>query len=321
MTRPLRTRILTAVSVVGLAITLSACTAQSPHFSVDPPSVDNLPQGVKDPAELPKTTTVDDSCDPLVSYKPSSSTDSADIQKIIDSGQLRVGVDQTTYLMGYRDPQSGKMDGFDIRIAQEIAKDLLGSADKIRYVAMSSAEREAALADDKVDLVVRTMTINCDRWEKVEFSGEYYSAGQKVLVPSDASDDVADLAGKKICAAEGSTSLVRIENELKAKAVSARDWTDCMILVQQGEVAAMSTDDVILAGMAAQDPNTKVIGEPISSEPYGVAAKQGNVGLTKFVNSTLERIREDGTWKDIYNDTLKDTLGDASAPKLQTGRD
>ena len=321
MSKPSRVRSLAILSTVSLAVVLSGCAGQRPHFDPEPPTVNSLPQDVQDPAELPEDAGVDDSCNPLASYDPSDSTGGADIQTIIDRGRLKVGVDQTTYLMGYRDPQTGDMAGFDIQIARQIAKDLLGDPDKIQYVAMSSEEREDSLKNDQVDLVVRTMTINCARWKDVEFSGEYYHAGQKVLVPSDASDDVGDLAGKKVCSAEGSTSLLRIEDDLQATAVSVRDWADCLILVQQGEVDAMSTDDVILAGMAAQDPNTKVIGDAISDEPYGVAAKKGNVGLIKFVNSTLDRIRDDGTWQDIYQDTLADTLGDAKPPKPKYGRD
>lgn len=313
-------RLTALTGAIVLAVSLGACSAAPDHFDVEPPRVGNLPQGVQDPAELPEITTVDESCDPLMSYEPSSSTSAAQIRTIIERGRLKVGVDQTTYLMGYRDPQTGEMDGFDIRIAREIARDLLGDPDAIQFVAMSSAERESSLADDSVDLVVRTMTINCERWESVEFSSEYYTAGQKVLVPTSASDDPADLAGQKVCSAEGSTSLLRIESDLNAKPVAVRDWTDCMILVQQGEVAAMSTDDVILAGMAAQDPRTKVIGDAISSEPYGVAAKKGNVELIEFVNETLDRIRDDGTWDDIYAATLADTLGEADAPEPHYGR-
>ena len=207
------------------------------------------------------------------------------LARIKDRGRLIVGVDQTTYLLGYRDPLSGEMDGFDIRIARQIALDLFGDEDAVQFKAMSSAEREPALQEQSVDLVVRSMTINCTRWENVAFSTEYYRAGQKVLVPDTASDDPSDLAGEKVCSAEGSTSLRRIQQELNAIPVSVRDWADCMILLQQGYVAGMSTDDVILAGMAAQDPNTKVIGERISDEPYGVAANKNHIDLVRFVNA------------------------------------
>ena len=313
ITKPVMKRIRVAV-VVMMAGLLVGCGSTDPRYSVEPPQISFLPQGVTDPADVPDETTVDESCDPLASYEPVQDPDGPQQARIKDRGRLIVGVDQTTYLLGYRDPLSGEMDGFDIRIARQIALDLFGDEDAVQFKAMSSAEREPALQEQSVDLVVRSMTINCTRWENVAFSTEYYRAGQKVLVPDTASDDPSDLVGEKVCSAEGSTSLRRIQQELNAIPVSVRDWADCMILLQQGYVAGMSTDDVILAGMAAQDPNTKVIGERISDEPYGVAANKNHIDLVRFVNATLERIREDGTWDDIYEATLKSTLGDASPP-------
>ncbi|MGH8792602.1 MAG: glutamate ABC transporter substrate-binding protein [Stackebrandtia sp.] len=302
----------------ALALSLTSCGGdERGGIAVDPVEIDNRPLGVEDPADVPEASETDDSCEPLKSHSPSDDVDSPEIEEIVERGKLRVGVDQTSYLMGYRDPQTGRLDGFDIRIAREIARDLLGDPDAIHFKVMSSDERIDAVVDGEVDMVVRTMTVNCQRREDVDFSTEYYRAGQKVLVPESATDDVADLAGEKICSSPGSTSLRRVTEELDAEPVSAHNWADCMILVQQGHVAGMTTDDTILAGMAAQDPGTKVIGEPLSEEPYGVAVHLDHEALTRFVNHVLERIREDGTWQDIYDATLKDALGDAEPPQPQ----
>jgi len=315
-TSPLTKRLGIPVLLVVAGL-LAGCGASAPPDKIDPPEIAFTPQGIADPAEIPEEASVDESCDPLASYEPSDSTSSPEIQDIMDRERLIVGVDQTTYLLGYRDPLTGEMDGFDIRIARQIALDLFKDEDAIQFKVMSSAERESALENNDVDLVVRSMTINCERWENVAFSTEYYRAGQKVLVPADASDNPADLAGQKVCSAEGSTSLRRVEEELGATPVSVRDWADCMILLQQGKVAGMSTDDTILAGMAAQDPNTKVIGERISDEPYGVAANLEHTALIRYVNATLERLRDDGTWDAIYKATLEPYLGEASAPQAK----
>lgn len=315
-----RIRFTVLAAVTALALGLSGCVIDD-NYDVASPDIANQPQGVKDPAELPEVTETDDSCEPLKSYDPSGSKDSDDIKKILDRDKLIVGVDQTTNLMGYRDPASGEMAGFDVEIARAIAKELLGDEEKVQFVTMNSAGRIPALTDGKVDLVVRTMTMNCPRWEEIGFSAEYYTAHQRVLVPATASDDLADLSGKKVCAAEGSTSLKRISEELNAEPVSAREWTDCMILLQQGDVAAMSTDDTILAGMAAQDPNTKVIGEDLSDEPYGIGANKDNVGLIKFVNKALEDLGDDGTWGDLYDKYLEPSLGKGKQPKPSYGRD
>lgn len=315
-----RIRASAVAAVAALALAVGGCATGSDDYTVSTPTVKNQPQGVKDPAELPEESEPEESCEPLKSYDPSGSKDSDDIQKILDRGKIIVGVDQTTNLMGYREPATGEMAGFDVEIARHIAEALLGDEDKIQFVTLNSAGRIPALQEGKVDLVVRTMTMNCARWEKIGFSAEYYRAHQRVLVPRSASDDLDDLKGKKVCAAEGSTSLNRIKDKLGAEPVSAREWTDCMILVQQGDVAAMSTDDTILAGMAAQDPNTKVIGENLSDEPYGIGANADSIGLIKFVNDTLEELGDDGVWEDLYTKYLEDSLGEGKQPKPSYGR-
>lgn len=309
------THIPAAIAAAVVLALLTGCGGDDPGLAVEHTEVDTRPPGVVDPAEIPDAETDDDSCDPLESHSPSNDLDSPEIADILDRGNLRVGVDQTTYLMGYRDPQTGRLDGFDIRIAKELAQDLLGDPDAVHFQVMSSEERIDAVVDGDVDVVVRTMTVNCQRREHVDFSTEYYRAGQKVLVPDSAADDVADLAGEKLCSSPGSTSLRRISEVYDAVPVSAPNWADCMILMQQGHVAGMTTDDTILAGMAAQDPNTKVIGDRVSEEPYGVAVHKDHVSLTRFVNHTLERIRDDGTWQDIYDATLQPDLGDAQPPE------
>ena len=157
------------------------------------------------------------------------------------------------------------------------------------------------------DIVVDTMTMTCDRWQQVNFSTEYYHAGQRVLVKRNSPvKGMADLGGKKVCAAEGSTSIKNIAANL-AKTnpppvpVSVRDWTDCMVMLQQGQVDAMSTDDTILSGMQLQDPNdTQLVGAPFTDEPYGIAMSKNHPDLVRFVNGVLQKMRDDGTLHGIY---------------------
>jgi polar amino acid transport system substrate-binding protein len=146
------------------------------------------------------------------------------------------------------------------------------------------------------------MTINCDRLKQVAFSTDYYDAGQRVLVPtSSTAKGIADLGGKRVCAAAGSTSIVNIAHAPSHPVpVSVADWTDCLVMLQQGQVDAISTDDTILAGMATQDPNTKLVGGRFTDEPYGVAVSRSALDLVRFVNGVLDRMRADGTWAAIY---------------------
>jgi polar amino acid transport system substrate-binding protein len=146
------------------------------------------------------------------------------------------------------------------------------------------------------------MTINCERWQQVNFSTEYYHAGQMVLVPkASTAQGIGDLGGKKMCAAAGSTSIVNIANAAsKPIPVSVPDWTDCLVMLQQGQVEAISTDDTILAGLAAQDPTVKLVGSQFTDEPYGLAINKQNTDFTRFVNGVLEKIRANGRWAAIY---------------------
>ena len=113
---------------------------------------------------------------------------------------------------------------------------------------------------------------------------------------------IDQLGGKRVCATKSSTSLANITNApAKPIGVSVSDWTDCLVMLQQGQVDAVSTDDVILAGMAAQDRYTEVVGAPIANEPYGMAIPRQNEDFVRFVNGVLERVRADGTWRQSYN--------------------
>lgn len=278
------------------------------------------PQGVADPAELPEASgPADTSCDPESSFRPpgpppppGNMPAGSTMARIAGRGRLLVGVDQNTYLFGYRDPDSGRLEGFDIDIARQMAEAILGDPDRIQYVVLTSAERIPAVQERKVDMVVRTMTINCERWKDVNFSTVYYEAGQRVLVRTDSNfKSITDLGGEKVCAAEGSTSIRNIaEVESKPVPVAVPDWSDCLVMLQQGQVAAVSTDDTILSGMAAQDPHTRLVGGRFTAEPYGIAMHKEAVDLVRFVNAVLEEIRADGTWAQIH----KRWLGAAGAP-------
>ncbi len=159
-----------------------------------------------------------------------------------------------------------------------------------------------------VDIVAETMTVNCERKKSVDFSSVYYLAGQEVLVRrGSAITSDAGMAGRRVCAAQKSTSLQNLANlNLKPPIglVTAVNQTDCLVMLQQGQVDAVSTDDTILRGMAAQDPTLQLIGPAIQPEPYGMAISKNNKLLTQFVNAVLDKERCDGTWKALYKKWL-----------------
>jgi len=194
---------------------------------------------------------------------------------------------------------------------------MFGDATKIQFRAMSAAERIPALKNGDVDLVVRAMTMTCDRWQEISFSAEYFTGGQRLLVPVDSPvKSIDDLGGKKVCAAAGSTNITAIAAaKSKPIPVAATDALDCMVLLQQGQIDAVSTDDAILAGFAAQDPATHVVGPAFAAAPYGIGIGKANADLVRFVNGVLEKVRADGTWTAIYQRWLS-PLGPAPAPPV-----
>ena len=244
-------------------------------------------------------------CDPTASLRPTGPpvvSPGSYMAKIRARGYLIAGVDQSTYHFGYLNPLNGKIEGFDIDMVHAIADAIFGNPDKVVFKAISDAQRIPDVQSGTVDIVAHTMTITCERLQQVDFSTVYFKAGQRVLVQTNSrAKSIADLGGKKVCATTGSTS---IENIKAAPShpipVAVPYWTDCLVLLQQGQVAAISTDDSILAGLTAQDPWTKLVGPRFSKEPYGLAVSKKNADFVRFVNAVLQKLRTDGQWTASY---------------------
>ncbi|MFD9697919.1 glutamate ABC transporter substrate-binding protein [Lentzea sp. NPDC059081] len=253
---------------------------------------------------------------PPAGQMPAGST----MERILQRGRVIAGVDQNSYLMGFRNSFTGEIEGFDVDVARQIAKALFGDEKKVQFKVVTSAERIPMLKSGAVDVVVRTMTITCDRLKEVDFSQVYYQAGQRVLVRRNSGiGGVEGLADRKVCVAAGSTSLGNVVTRAKTT-VSVPNWTDCLVMLQQGQTDAISTDDTILAGLAAQDPYTEVVGSRFTDESYGVGIPKGQEDLVRFVNGVLERMRADGTWRGIYDRWLS-RLGPAPTPPVGRYRD
>ncbi|MEC3958617.1 glutamate ABC transporter substrate-binding protein [Nocardia sp. CDC153] len=254
--------------------------------------------------------------DPTASLRPNGIRSGPNIDAIRARGRLLVGLDPGSNLFSFRDPTTGTLAGFDVDIAKELARDLLGDPAAIEYRILSSADREKALVEHTVDVVVKTMTINCQRRQTVTFSTSYLQAHQRVLTVRDSGiAGLTDLAGKRVCVASGTTSLDLIRRQQPAASVlTVPGWADCLVVLQQRQVDAVSTDDTVLAGLAEQDPATEVVGPNLSTEQYGIGISKGSDDLVRFVNGTLERIRADGTWDRLYQRWLVSELGTAAIP-------
>ncbi|HEY5836296.1 MAG TPA: glutamate ABC transporter substrate-binding protein [Streptomyces sp.] len=273
-----------------------------------------------------------DGCaDPEASLDPlTGPTDGAAVRTIVDRERLVVGVDQNSYLWGFRDPATGRIDGFDIDIVKAVAQDILGDEDKVQYLTVPTNKRIELIENGTVDMVVRTMTINCKRLEDVAFSTAYFEAGQQILAPksSPITGYDASLKGMRVCTADDSTGDTKLTDIDKATGKSdaqrfgadvqiVPNQLDCLVRVQLGLADAVLTDNALAAGQAAQDPSMELKGRPVTREPYGVAMNLGSPDLVRRVNQVLDGYRAGGSgsaWMKSYDHWLADELKGISGP-------
>jgi polar amino acid transport system substrate-binding protein len=312
----------TLCAAVAVATLLAGCgradgVAPTPTLTLAPPT----PAGMEEltPELVAPQEDTDDECDLTASLRPFPN--SADAAKAVENikarGRLIVGLDIGSNLFSFRDPITGEITGFDVDIAGEVARDIFGTPGQVEYRILSSADRVTALQNNQVDIVVKTMSITCERKKVVNFSTVYLVANQRILAARDSPIAQAnDLSGKRVCAVKGTTSLQRIQEINPSPIViEVVTWADCLVALQQRQVDAVSTDDSILAGLVAQDPYLHIVGPSMNEEPYGIGVNLQNTGLVRFVNGTLDRIRRDGTWSTLYRKWLN-VLGPTPSPPV-----
>lgn len=309
---------------------LTACatpeTAVSPTLAVSVPAP--VPTEMQVPPVIPNERTSD--CRAEQSYRPQGPLPAPEqlptgstMAKIRANGKIVVGIGNG-YLLSFRDPGTGQVRGFEAVLAEEIAHAIFGgdrakAADHIQYRVTNAADRVPALQAERVDMVLAAMTMTCERWQEVAFSGEYYTSRQRLLVPHNSGiQDIGQLSRRKVCASRTSTNLRPIAvHPAKPIPVAAANTADCLLLLQQGQVDAVSTGDIILAGLAAQDPATRIVGGDLRTDPTGIAIALHRLDLVRFVNAVLEKVIADGTWRQLQGKWLKDHLGPAEPPVLQ----
>lgn len=295
----------------------AASVTSAPNVTIPPPTPAGMAELSPEPARPPDDGT--DECNRTASLRPFGTRAEAEeaVKNIRARGRLIVGLDIGSNLFSFRDPITGQITGFDVDIAGEIARDIFGTPSQVEYRILSSADRVDALRNNQVDVVVKTMTITCERKKLIGFSTVYLTATQRILAPRDSPiRQASDLSGRRVCVAKGTTSLERIRQITPPPIiVGVVAWADCLVALQQRQVDAVSTDDSILAGLVSQDPYLRIVGPGMDEEPYGIGINRQNTGLIRFVNGTLERIRRDGTWNTLYRKWLT-VLGPAPAPPV-----
>ncbi|MBN9794167.1 ABC transporter substrate-binding protein [Pseudonocardia sp. TMWB2A] len=236
-------------------------------------------------------------------------------------GRVVVGVKDDQPNLGFRDATTNEFSGFDIDIARMVAGGLGFSPDQIDYKVIPSAAREDNIERGDVDYYVGTYTINDKRKQRVGFAGPYYVAGQSLLVRAD--DDAITgpqtLQGKRVCSVTGSTPIQRVKDQkLTDQVVEFQTYTQCVDQLINNQVDAVTTDDAILLGYAAQNPQQlKVVGEKFSSEPYGIGVPKADTALRNKINDLLQASIDDGTWKTIYDGTLGKSGTQTEPPAIE----
>jgi glutamate transport system substrate-binding protein len=275
------------------ALTLSACSGSTPE-----------------PAATP---TGDGSSTPVAAF-PAGST----MAGLAAAGSITIGTKFDQPLFGLVGPD-GVPEGFDIEIAKIIAGKLGISPEKITWKETVSANRESFISSGAVDIVVATYTINDKRKEVVSFAGPYYVAGQSILTLASNTDIQGpdDLAGKKVCTVSGSTPEANLIAKFPDTTVIPFDtYSACLDPLRNGQVDAVSTDNVILAGFAADNADLEVRGEPFTEEPYGIGLKKDDTDFRSWINDTLEASFADGTWTAAWEKTAGTVLPTPEPPTV-----
>ncbi|MFC3299905.1 glutamate ABC transporter substrate-binding protein [Arthrobacter agilis] len=223
------------------------------------------------------------------------------------SETLRIGIKFDQPGLGY--DEGGSYSGFDVDVAKYVAGELGVSEDNIEFVEAPSANRENLLSNNQVDMIFATYSITDTRKETVDFAGPYFVAGQDLLVPTDS--DITgpeDLEGKNLCSVTGSTSAQKIKDQYPGvQLVEQPGYAECVTAMGGGQIDAVTTDDIILAGLAAQEANAgkfKVVGNTFSEENYGVGLPKGSTDRCEEINEAITKMIDEGAWEDaITNNT------------------
>ncbi|HEY0166391.1 MAG TPA: glutamate ABC transporter substrate-binding protein [Jatrophihabitans sp.] len=228
---------------------------------------------------------------------------------IAAAGKITVGTKFDQPLFGLKG-LSGKPEGFDVEIAKIIAAKMGIAADKITFVESVSANREPFLEQGKVDMVVATYTINDKRDKKVDFAGPYFVAGQDILVAKGNPKNITgpeSLKGKKTCSVSGATPAATMQEKYgltTTELVLVDAYSKCRDALANGQIDALTTDNVILSGYVSEAPDKfELIGKPFSQEPYGIGVPEGQEPFCEFINKTLKEAVADGSYEKAYKET------------------
>jgi glutamate transport system substrate-binding protein len=237
--------------------------------------------------------------------------------QIQEKGEITIGVKYDVPPFGFQNPQSDSIEGFDVDLGKAVAEKL---GVEPKFIEAISDNRIPFLQDGTADLILSTMTINAERAQEIEFSHPYYIASGRILTKTDSPiKGLEDLAGKRVCTALGSTYEETIREQApKADLKLVDSYSECLELIQNGAVDAISTDDVILTGMIIQDDTLHLVGDELTTEPYGAGIKKGETEMVDFVNGVFDEMKQDGRWQEIYDKWVGQYVEEQQEPPTMT---
>jgi glutamate transport system substrate-binding protein len=277
------TRHVAALAVLSAGVMLSGCSSDAGNQAEQAAS--NAP-AVETAVEFPAGSTM---------------------ARLSDAGKITIGTKFDQPGFGLLNPDKVP-EGFDASVATLIAGKLGIEPSDITWVETVSANRESAITEGRVDMVVATYTINDKRKQLIDFAGPYYEAGQDIMVKKGnplAITGPDALAGKNVCSVEGSTPAENIRTKYPEAKLTLFDvYSKCADALTNGQVDAVTTDNVILTGLVAGNPDGfELVGKPFTKEPYGIGIKKGDDEFRTFINDTLEASFEDGSWAKAWDAT------------------
>jgi glutamate transport system substrate-binding protein len=235
-----------------------------------------------------------------------------------EAGSITIGTKFDQPLFGLKG-LDGNPVGFDVKIGKIIASELGIPEDGIEWVETVSANREPFIENNTVDIVIATYTINDKRKEVISFAGPYYNAGQDILVLEGNPEGIEgpeDLEGQPVCSVAGSTSEANIL-EFGVELITTDTYSNCLEPLRSGQVVAVTTDNVILAGLADQNPGEfEVLSNPFTEEPYGIGLSKDDTEFRNWINDVLEEIYEDGRWAEAWEATAGKVLKTPEPPAV-----
>lgn len=245
----------------------------------------------------------------LVACGSESSEEGSTLEEIKESGELIAGVKFDTAFFGYQDPETNEIEGFDADLMRLLSEEIFGDEESVEFVQVTSKTRIPLLQNGEIDIAAATLSITDERKEQIDFTESYFMAGQSLLVPEDSSITSVDDLGEEetVIAVKGAVTGDNLKEEVPEVELSLfEDHAQSFAALQSGKGDALTSDNVILLGLADENPGYNLVGDTFTEEPYGLGVQKDDTEWKEFLDEWLEKIKEDGTYDELYDKWFED---------------